>query len=322
MTPLRMVMMGTGQFALPSFEILYQTGHEVVGLITQPDRSAPGRRRQHDNPLKQLALSRQTPVLQPASINTSEGVKSLLQLRPDVLVVAAYGQILSPDVLRTPRLAAINVHASLLPRHRGASPVAHAIWMGDRVTGVSIIQILPALDAGPVLATVSTPIGSTETAGELEGRLAHLGAVLLPDVLRNLQAGTAWGVPQDPALVTRCPKLRKEQGQIDWSQSPARIDRHVRAMQPWPGPSTHLLENSLPSQRLIVLAVREVNDRVDAPVGHVLADSQGRFLIQAGGGQVELLRVQPPGKKPMAGSDFLCGHPLGPHARLGADPTV
>ncbi|MFM7160188.1 MAG: methionyl-tRNA formyltransferase [Planctomycetaceae bacterium] len=322
MTPLRLVMMGTGEFALPSFEILYQTGHTVVGLITQPDRIAPGRRREHDNPLKRLALSRETPVLQPASINTSEGVESLIQLRPDVLVVAAYGQILSPEVLRTPRLAAINVHASLLPRHRGASPVAHAIWMGDSVTGVSIIQILPALDAGPVLSTAVTPIGPTETAGELEDRLAHLGAALLPDVLRDLQAGTARGVAQDPTLVTRCPKLRKEQGQIDWTLSPARIDCHVRAMQPWPGPSSHLIDNSLPPQRLIVLAVRGVNDLVDAPIGQVVPDSEGRFLVQAGGGQVELLRVQPPGKKPMSASDFLRGHPLGPHARLGVDPTV
>lgn len=322
MTPLRLVMMGTGEFALPSFETLYQTGHTVVGLFTQPDRIAPGRRREHENPLKQLALARQTSVLQPVNVNTPEGVAALAALEPDVLVVAAYGQILSPEILRTPRLAAINVHASLLPRHRGASPVAHAIWMGDPVTGVSIIQILPALDAGPVLSTVSTPIGPTETAGELEDRLAHLGAALLPDVLRDLQAGTAQGVPQDPTLVTRCPKLRKEQGQIDWSQTPARIDCHVRAMQPWPGPSTHLLEESQPPQRLIVLAVRQANDRVEAPPGQVVADPEGRLLVQAGGGQVELLRVQPPGKKPMAASDFLRGHPLPPATRLGPDPTV
>lgn len=322
MTPLRLVMMGTGEFALPSFEILYQTGHAVVGLFTQPDRVAPGRRREHENPLKQLALARQTPVLQPANVNTPEQVAALAGLQPDVLVVAAYGQILSPEVLRTPRLAAINVHASLLPRHRGASPVAHAIWMGDTVTGVSIIQILPALDAGPVLSTVETPIGATETAGELEDRLSQLGAALLPDVLHRLQAGTAHGVPQDPALVTRCPKLKKEQGQIDWSQSPARIDCHVRAMQPWPGPSTHLLEEQSAPQRLIVLAVGVVNDRVEAPIGQVLADGRGRFVVQAGGGQVELLRVQPPGKKPMTGTDFLRGHPLDRQARLGADPTV
>src|SRR5229473_6207370 len=174
MALLNLVMMGTGEFALPTFESLYGTPHPVVGLFTQPDRTGHGHHRSLQNPMKQLAIERGTPVFQPERVNTPEALADLRALEPDLLVVAAYGQILSPELLGIPRLGTINVHASLLPKYRGAAPVAYAILNGDAETGVSIIQVLPQLDAGPILAVIRTPIGPQETAGILEDRLAKL----------------------------------------------------------------------------------------------------------------------------------------------------
>ena len=322
MTPLRLVMMGTGEFALPTFETLYSTPHPVVALYTQPDRIAPGRKVQHANPLKDLALARGTPVLQPPSVNTPEALATLRELSPDVLVVAAYGQILSPELLSIPRVAAINVHASLLPRHRGAAPVAYAIWKGDTETGVSIIQILPALDAGPVLSIVRTPIDPRETAGQLEDRLAILGAALIPPVLDRLATGPVTGAVQDPALVTRCPKLKKEQGEIDWSETATQVDCRVRAMQPWPQPYSYLHTSDHAPQRLLILSVRAGVRSVTAPAGQIVRADREGLWVQAGDGEVEVVTLQPPGKRPMAASEFLRGHPLTPNAHFGPEGVV
>ena len=322
MTPLRLVMMGTGEFALPTFESLYTTPHPVVGLCTQPDRIAPGRKTQHPNPLKNLALARGTSVLQPPSVNAPEGLASLRALNPDVLVVAAYGQILSPELLAIPRVAAINVHASLLPRHRGAAPVAYSIWTGDTETGVSIIQILPALDAGPVLSITRTPIDPRETAGQLEDRLAVLGAALIPPVLDRLAAGPVTGEGQDPALVTRCPKLKKEQGEIDWSETTRQIDCRVRAMQPWPQPYSYLHTADHAPQRLLILAVRRVADGVTAPHGQIVRADRDGLWVQAADGVVEVVTLQPPGKRAMSASEFLRGHPLTPQCQFGPEGVV
>jgi methionyl-tRNA formyltransferase len=322
MTSLRLVMMGTGEFALPTFETLYATAHPVVGLFTQPDRIAPGRKVQHPNPLKDLALARGTPVLQPPSVNAPEGLTSLRALNPDVLVVAAYGQILSPELLAIPRVAAINVHASLLPRHRGAAPVAYAIWKGDTETGVSIIQILPALDAGPVLSIARTSIDPRETAGQLEDRLAVLGAALIPPVLDRLAAGPVTGKVQDPALITRCPKLRKEQGEIDWSETTHQIDCRIRAMQPWPQPYSYLHTSDHAPQRLLILAVRRVAEGLAAPHGQIVRADREGLCVQAADGVVEIVTLQPPGKRAMAATEFLRGHPLTPQCRFGPEGVV
>src|SRR5215472_14816572 len=180
MAKLKLVMMGTGEFAVPTFESLYGTPHDVVGLFTQPDRTGSGHHKGLAQPMKELAVSRHTPVFQPANVNVPEALADLRALEPDLLVVAAYGQILSPELLGIPRLGSINVHASLLPKFRGASPVAYAILNGEIETGVSIIQILPRLDAGPILAVARTPIGAHETAGALEERLSRLAVDLVP----------------------------------------------------------------------------------------------------------------------------------------------
>jgi methionyl-tRNA formyltransferase len=183
---MNLVMMGTGDFAVPTFEALYASPQRVVGLFTQPDRTGSGHHRQLQNPMKQLARDHSTPVFQPEKVNASDSLADLRALAPDLLVVAAYGQILSPELLAIPRLGSINVHASLLPKYRGAAPVAYAILNGDAETGVSIIQVLPQLDAGPILAVVRTPIGPQETAGMLEDRLARLAVEVLPGVIDQL----------------------------------------------------------------------------------------------------------------------------------------
>src|SRR5260370_29213589 len=205
MTTLKLVMMGTGEFALPTFETLYKTPHRVAGLVTQPDRTGRGYHRTVPNPMKQLALALTTPVFQPEKVNTPEALADLRAVEADLLVVAAYGQILSPELLAIPRLGAINVHASLLPKYRGAAPVAYAILNGDAETGVSIIQVFPQLDAGPILAVARTPIGPHETAGGLEDRLAKLAVDLLPGVIEQFVSGTLRPLAPPQALVTVAP---------------------------------------------------------------------------------------------------------------------
>src|SRR6516225_890462 len=234
---MRIVVMGTGLFAEPTLEALLTSPHEVVGLVTQPDRAVGqerGSTRQTGRGMKTIALEHHIPVLQPESINTPEGVRDLQALQPDLLVVAAYGQILSRDVLAVPPHGGINVHASLLPKYRGAAPIAWAIYHGEARTGVTIIKMSVSLDAGDMLAQEAIDIGPDETAGEVEARLAPLGARLALEVMAGLEAGTLQGRKQDPAQVTKAPKLTKEHGAIDWARSGSEVCRQVRAMQPWP----------------------------------------------------------------------------------------
>ena len=254
-------MMGTGTFAEPTFEALLAAfGRDVVGLVTQPDRGGGQRRgstRQTGKGMKSIAEAHGVAVAQPESINTPEGLAQLRAMEPDLLVVAAYGQILSKDVLATPRVLTINVHASLLPKYRGAAPVAYAIWKGETRTGVSIIKVTPGLDSGDMLLQGETEIGADETAGELEARLAELGAELAVTVVRRLVGGGPLdGTRQDPALVTKAPKLKKEDGLIDWSKPAVVICRQVRAMQPWPTAYTFLHRSGKPTIRVIISKAR------------------------------------------------------------------
>jgi methionyl-tRNA formyltransferase len=244
MTAPRVVMMGTGTFARPTFEtLLAEPGVEVVGLVTQPDRDAGHQRgstRQTGPSLKELAVGRGVPVYQPDSVNTPDGVEQLKAWRPDLLVVAAYGQILKKEVLEAAPMGGINVHASLLPKYRGAAPIAWAIYHGETRTGVTIIRMTTGLDAGDMLAQEVIDILPDETAGELEARLAPVGAALAVHMVRRLSVGPVPGAKQDPAKVTKAPKLKKEDGLIDWSKAAEQVMRQVRAMQPWPTAYTWL----------------------------------------------------------------------------------
>src|SRR5262245_50971680 len=252
---MRVVMMGTGTFAEPTFQALLNGPHPVVGLVTQPDRPAGherGSTRQTGRGMKQIALDATIPVFQPESVNTPEGIAGLQALQPELLVVAAYGQILSRDVLSVPPLGGINVHASLLPKYRGAAPVAWAIYHGETKTGVTIIRMSPSLDAGAMLAQEALDILPDETAGELESRLSQLGARLAAGVVEQLAAGSAHGVVQDASKVTKAPKLKKEHGAINWVRHGRDICNHIRAMQPWPTPYTFLHRAGHPPVRLIL----------------------------------------------------------------------
>lgn len=304
---LRIVFMGTGRLALPVFEALYASPHTVAGLVTQPDRTGRGHHH-HVNPLKELAISRGTPVFQPDSIKTPESVAQLRDWRPDLQVVAAYGQILSAEVLQLPRLGTINVHASLLPKYRGATPIHAAVLNGDAESGVTIIQLEPKLDAGPMLGVVRTPIGPDDTTGDLEARLAELAGPLTLQVIHQIEAGTTTPALQDPACVTRAGKLTKADGQIPWAKSAAEVERHVRGMQPWPMAFTTFYLADRAPLRTIVQRVRVTDSGTAGTPGTVVEATADRCVVQCGAGQVELVQVQPDGKRPMAVAEFLRGY--------------
>ena len=259
---------------MPSLRALHKAQHEVELVVTQPDRPAGRGMRLTPPPVKVAAQDLQLPVYQPERIRDAESLDRLRSLRPDFLVVVAYGQILPAAVLSIPRLGAINVHASLLPRWRGAAPVAHAILAGDAETGVTIMKMDEQLDHGPILAVRATPIGEREDAAELTQRLAEMGADLLVETLAHFDELRVAG--QDHVRATLAPKLRKDEGELDWEMAADHIDRHVRALRPWPGAT-------LPTSRGRVKVIR----------GHVDGD---RYVPDV---------VQLPGKKPAPAGQVL-----------------
>jgi methionyl-tRNA formyltransferase len=324
---MRVVMMGTGLFAEPTLEALLASRHEVAGLVTQPDRAAGqerGSTRQTGRGMKAIALEHGVRVVQPESINTPEGVAALAELKPELLVVAAYGQILSKEVLSVPPRGGINVHASLLPKYRGAAPIAWAIWKGEVRTGVTIIRMSVALDAGDMLAQGATDIGPEETAGDVEARLAPLGARLALDVIDRMETGTLPpGGKQDPSQVTKAPKLTKEHGAIDWARPAEEICRQVRAMQPWPTAYTYWHRPGQPPVRLIICRARP-RSRTDAETalaaGTVIVPGDPRALgVATGDGVVEIVELQPAGKRRMAAEEFLRGRRPQAGDRLGPE---
>ncbi|HLN29292.1 MAG TPA: methionyl-tRNA formyltransferase [Gemmataceae bacterium] len=324
---MRLVMMGTGTFAEPALEAILASAHQVVGLVTQPDRvigQERGSTRQVGRGLKAMAQERGIPVLQPESINTPEGVAGLQAWKPDLLVVAAYGQILSKDVLAVPPLGGINIHASLLPKYRGAAPVAWAIYHGEEQTGVTIIKMSVYLDAGDMLTQEAVEIGPEETAGELESRLAKLGGRLAIQVIEQIAARKAQGLKQDTAQATRAPKLSKEHGLIDWSRHGRDVRNQIRAMQPWPTAYTYWHRQGQQPIRLIIHKAGWEENHAQGSVspGQVNPRSQdpGRLFIAAGSGtNVEILELQPAGKKRMLAAEFLRGHRPQPGDRFGPE---
>ena len=315
---MRLVMMGTGTFALPTFLSLYESRYEVVGLFTQPDRAGRGHHH-HPHPMKETALERGTPVFQPENINTPEAMSDLRSLAADLAVVAAYGQILSAEVLSTPARGAINLHASLLPKYRGAAPIQYAILHGEEKTGITIFQIDPRLDAGMILGTVETTIGPKETAGELEDRLAELALPLVHRVLDQIESNTVNPRSQDPALVTRAPRLKKSAGLIDWSKPAREIGWKVRALQPWPLAFTHFVQSGRSPKRIILLDVDALSEHdPSVPAGTVTVADGKRLVVQAGEGSVQINTLQPDGKRAMSAAAFSRGHAIQPGDRFAA----
>ncbi len=326
-------MMGTGTFAEPTFEALLSTfGDDVVGLVTQPERDGGKKRgstRQTGKGMAHIArgLPRVLTIAQPESINSPEGLAALREMKPDLMVVAAYGQILSKEVLSVPTVGTINVHASLLPKYRGAAPVAYAILNGEKQTGVTIIKVTPGLDSGDMILQEAIDILPDDTTGELEARLAVLGAKLAVDAVRKYQSGEpVLGVKQDPALVTKAPKIKKEFGLIDWSKPAVEICYHVRAMQPWPTAYTFLHRPGKEPMRVIVNRLSRNRGIVCTsfmthPVeGLLRANLQGILEVIVGDGQFVIVEeLQPAGKKKMTAEEFLRGYPVVEGMRFGPE---
>ena len=324
MSRLRIVVMGTGPFAVPMLAALRRSGHEIVAVVTRPDQAPPGRR-PAPNPVRDAATTAGLAVLDPERVNDPAARESLAALGADLFVVCDYGQILSAELLAVPPLGAINLHGSLLPRHRGAAPVQWAIRSGDAETGVSVIRMTPALDAGSVIVARPTAIGPRETAPELEARLALLGADAVTEAIERIAATTGagqsvgeLGVPQDPALATRAPRLTKAEGIVDWSLPAVQIERMRRALEPWPRTTTTFTRDDGRTQRLVledVTIAPAANGGADP--GTVLA-TDGRITVACGEGTVlEIHRLVPEGSRSMSAADYLRGSPLRPGLRLG-----
>ncbi|MBP1633446.1 MAG: methionyl-tRNA formyltransferase [Acidobacteria bacterium] len=320
MPSLRLVFFGTPAFAVPTLRALVEAGYPVAAAVTQPDKARDRGQRLKPGAVKEAAAALGIPVLQPARLRDEDFQRALSALGADLGVVAAYGKILPPAVLDAPRFGLVNVHASLLPRWRGASPIQRAIMAGDAETGVSIMRIVQALDAGPVFDTARRAIGPDETAEEVERDLAVLGAGLLVRVLGAMERGEARETPQDEAAVAYAPPLTKEDGRIDWSRAASDIHNQVRALQPWPHAFT-----SLAGARLIVLRTARPQappvppgDAGDAPPGTLLSLAGPSLAVATGAGPLHLVRVQAEGRRPLTGREFAAGARLKPGIRFGA----
>jgi len=302
---LAVVFAGTPAFAVPTLRAVLASRHRVLAVYTQPDRPAGRGRRLTASPVKKLALDESIAVAQPASWRDAGSVAALTALEPDVLIVVAYGLILPPAVLAVPRLACLNVHASLLPRWRGAAPIQRAILAGDSSTGVCIMKMEAGLDTGPVFLERSTPIGPRETAGQLHDRLAELGAAALLEVLDALPDGRLEAHPQAAQGVTYAHKVAREEALIDWGQSAMTIDRQVRAFNPWPIAETRWAE-----RQLRVHSGEPVAQSTPHPPGAVLAADASGILVATGADCYRIIELQLAGRRVMSAGDFRHAHKI------------
>ena len=305
--------MGTPDFAVPSLRALVDHGYEVVGVFCQPDRPKGRGHKLAACPVKELAQSAGIPVFQPERIKREEGVAMLKGCAPDLCVTAAFGQLLSQEILDIPPLGTINVHSSLLPKHRGSAPINWSIIKGDPVTGVTTMFTDKGMDTGDILLMRETPIGPRENAGELSDRLAVMGAELLIETIRALEAGTLVRIPQDHAAATYEPKMDKELGRIDWSKSAQEIDWLVRGTTPWPGAFTTLGEQTIKVFELDILD----GPASGAPGEIVAADAKRGLVVSCGDHDVALAQIQMPGAKRMNAKDYLRGHTMETGVCLG-----
>jgi methionyl-tRNA formyltransferase len=301
MNPLRIAFAGTPQFALPALRALLGSSHEVVGVLTQPDRPAGRGRELRASPVKLLASAqRGLPIAQPPTLKTPEGRAELTAWAPDILVVVAYGIILPPAVLTVPRLGCLNIHGSLLPRWRGAAPIQRAILAGDTETGVTIMQLDEGLDTGPTLLERRRPIGTHDTAGDLHDALSELGAAALLEAIDGVAAGTLAARPQPAVGANYAPKIEKSEALLDWSGSAVDLDRRVRAFNPWPMAETRFAGESL---RVLRAAVADGAADGVAP-GTLLGIAEDGLRVACGDGVLAVRELQRAGKRPVSARDF------------------
>jgi methionyl-tRNA formyltransferase len=310
---MRVVFMGTGDIAIPSFERLIGLPEmEVVGLYTQPDRPFGRKLEMHPPEIKKRAGEAGVPVFQPEKLSGREAMAELRGLRPDLIVVMAYGQILRRAVLDLPPMGCLNLHASLLPRHRGASPIQAAIRAGDAETGITVMHVAPALDSGDIILARSLEIRPDETGGSLHDRLADLAPEAMAEALGRIVAGTATREPQDEARATYLGKLGREDGAIDWSRPAEEIERWVRAFDPWPGTYAEWL-----GQKLKVFPPVGIEEATGAP-GEILSIDGGALTVACGSGALRVEVVQIEGRKRLDVRSFLAGQrgAMGPGSQL------
>ncbi len=318
---MRLVMLGTGPFAVPTLQRLHASPHELLRVITRPPRG----RKAESSPMQCAAEELGVPVWLPETINSDAAVAELQSLHANLLVVCDYGEILKPPVLAAAAHGGINLHGSLLPKYRGAAPVQWAVLNGDAETGNTVIQMTPGLDAGPILGIDRVSIDPDETAGELEAGLAQRGGDLVLSVIDALAAGTAKPIPQDKSQASKAPRLKKEHGQIDWSRPAIAIKNQIRALDPWPRAYTHWQRPNAQPLRLIIHRARvtpaaplpaELAGSVPLPRPGDILEAAPRLLIATGDSALELVQIQPAGKRVMTAAELLRGYPLAPGQRL------
>ena len=294
------VFMGTPDFAVPSLQALIEHTN-VVGVVTQPDRPAGRGKKMRPSPVKVVAENAGIPLYHPQSLRTIESTQPIRDWQPDLIVVAAFGQILRPHLLELPKYGCLNVHASLLPRWRGASPIQHAILAGDKETGVSLMQMDKGLDTGAVYVKEAIPLVPDETAATLHDKLAELGAKMMVDYLDDIIAGIYPPIPQDNSQSTYAPMIKKGDGQLDWYKTASELDQHIRAFTPWPSTFTHW------EGKLLKVLSADVTDVVGE--AGVVQQIDNNIMVGTGHGSLALRRVQLAGKKAVNITDFVRGRP-------------
>lgn len=303
--------MGTGDIVLQSLRALLASRHEICGVVTQPDRPVGRHQELHAPPPKTMALEAGVPVLQPERVRNKEALAEIAALEPELIVVMAYGQILPDALLEMPPVACINVHASLLPRFRGAACVQGPIDAGDAESGVTIMHVTAALDQGDIILQKSLPLGPEETGGRLHDTLAELAPAPLLEAIDLLEAGTAPREVQNDDLATYVPKLVREQGRLDWNLPAALLERRIRAYDPWPGTFTLFTDHRGRARRLKVFPMAAVADGAGES-GEILEASEGGIVVACGEGALKLSHLQPDGGRRVTAREFLTGHPLAP----------
>lgn len=304
---MRILFMGTPDFAVASLRRLVEDGHELCGVLTQPDKPKNRGHKLTPTPVKEYAITQKLTVYQPESLRNAESLDLIRGLRPELIVVAAYGKLLPEEILKVPPLGCINVHSSLLPKYRGAAPINWAVLNGEAETGVTIQYMAAELDAGDILLQKSTPIGETEDAQTLTGRLAELGAEALSETVTALAAGTAVRTPQDHAQHTYAPKLDRELSPVDWTRSAHAISCQVRGLIPWPCATTDVVCG----EEMKLYAVRETGEKTAAKPGVITAAGKQGIEIACGDGKVlRITELQAKGGKRMSAAAYLLGHPI------------